>query len=318
MKTFRPGFGDGPEIPKPGQSSPVKNSNGIDPLHIPVQAFTTEADTMPKNTRKQLEYLDDNLTDRDRSILASLADCRFMLTGQIQRLHVTDAASYPAAMKATMRELNKLKAHGLVSTLTRRIGGVRAGSGSFVWHITEAGVRLLNLHHTPNDQRIRYLEPSLPFLKHTLSITETYIRFVEICRTVSKLLLIDFQWEPDSWRPYLHGNKPLQLKPDMFAITRCGEYEDRWFIEMDLATESPQKIIDKCERYRDYYRHGTEQKEFGVFPLVLWIVPDEKRKAVLYEHIRKTYPDGPRMFVIILLDELEALIVAGATPESIC
>ena len=110
----------------------------------------------------------------------------------------------------------------------------------------------------------------------------------------------------------------MQLKPDMFAITRCDDYEDRWFIEIDLATESPQKIIDKCERYRDYYRSGTEQKEFGVFPLVLWIVPDEKRKAALHEHIRKTYPDGPKMFVTSLLDELENLIVAGANPESIC
>lgn len=36
----------------------------------------------------------------------------------------------------------------------------------------------------------------------------------------------------------------------------AGQYEDRWFIEVDLAAESPSKIVAKCKKYHKYYRAG--------------------------------------------------------------
>ena len=65
-----------------------------------------------------------------------------------------------------------------------------------------------------------------------------------------------------------------------------GQYEDRWFIEVDLDTESPNKIIDKCERYHKYYRSGLEQQESGVFPLTVWIVPSAERKKCTFAEYR--------------------------------
>lgn len=49
----------------------------------------------------------------------------------------------------------------------------------------------------------------------------------------------------------------------------AGQYEDRWFIEVDLATESPSKIVAKCEKYHKYYRAGLAQKEAEAFPLTV-------------------------------------------------
>ena len=110
----------------------------------------------------------------------------------------------------------------------------------------------------------------------------------------------------------------LSLKPDLFAITMSGQYEDRWFIEVDLATESPSKVVDKCERYHKYYRSGLEQQEAGVFPLTVWIVPTAERKEKLIKHIREAFDKQPRLFTIITKDELWALVWQGGEGGSLC
>ena len=57
-----------------------------------------------------------------------------------------------------------------------------------------------------------------------------------------------------------------------------GEYELRWFIEVDRASESVPVVVRKCRLYADYYQSGKEQASSGgVFPRVCWIVPDETR-----------------------------------------
>lgn len=117
------------------------------------------------------------------------------------------------------------------------------------------------------------------------------------------------------------GKSVLALDPKndlATSITVSGQYEDRWFIEVDLDTESPNKIIDKCERYHKYYRSGLEQQESGVFPLTVWIVPGAERKEKLITHIRKAFDKQPRLFSVITADELGLLICQGGEGGSLC
>lgn len=99
---------------------------------------------------------------------------------------------------------------------------------------------------------------------------------------------------------------------------KCGEYEDRWFIEIDLATESPATILKKCERYYDYYRTNLEQRKHGVFPAIIWIVPDKARKEVLQTTIAKANQKNTKMFLIIMPDDLEKIIVNGFDSKDLC
>lgn len=217
---------------------------------------------------RQLEELDISLSDRDKQVLKHVQNYRYLMSGQVRRLCFIEAASPQAGLRATNRCLKKLKELGLIDTLSRRIGGVRAGSVSFVWFISHAGERLLRLHGQARSTARRAFEPSPYFLAHTLAVAETSIQLTEISNK-NNIQLSSMQIEPECWREYSEYGSQLSLKPDLYAATVSGEYEDRYFIEVDLDTESAPKVIEKCERYHKYYWSGLEQEENGVFPLTV-------------------------------------------------
>lgn len=269
-------------------------------------------------SRQRLEEAATRLSDRDREILAAAQRYRYLLTGQIQRLYFTGSTTPTAAHRAAARALRRLKELGLLDHLARRIGGVRAGSGGLVWHLTHAGERLLYLENHTLTPTKRFTEPSPYFLAHTLAVTEIAVQLTEFCREQRTLKLAALQPEPECWRTFSEYGAIQSLKPDLFAITASWQYEDRWFIEVDLDTESPNKIIDKCERYHKYYRSGLEQQESGVFPLTVWIVPSAERKEKLITHIRRAFDKQPRLFAVITAGELGSLICQGGEGGSLC
>jgi hypothetical protein len=260
---------------------------------------------------KQLEELETSLSARDKNILRTIQVYRYLTTSQIQRLHVIDAASSSAALRITSRNLKKLKELHLIDTLARRIGGIYSGSGSFVWHLDAAGEHLLRLIDKNARPHKASFEPSAYFLAHTLSVSECFVRLTEICRKKG-MYLTEAQNEPYCWRPYNSAGKIISLKPDLFAITMCDKYEDRWFFEIDLATESPIKVIEKCHRYLQYYRSGFEQVQYRVFPLVVWIAPDAARKSSIELRFKAEFSKQPNIFVVITPDELETMVRMGA------
>ena len=237
----------------------------------------------------------------------------FRSTHHLRRLHFTDSVSELAALRLTNRVLAKLRSYGLISPLARRIGGIRAGSAAFVWTLTPVGARLLALKNNNDAPRKRSYEPSIIFLKHTLALSEVAVRLHEMDRA-HKLSLITTANEPNCWRTYSGaGGAAKTLKPDLFAITASEEYEDNWFLELDRNTEIPSTVIKKCKQYIAYYKTGGEQRKYGVFPYVVWIVPDEKRCGQLAARIAKELPaKDARLFIVTLMDELEALLTSGA------
>lgn len=269
-------------------------------------------------SRQQLEEISEDLSERDWQIITAIQRYRYLLTGQLQRLHFTDAATPSAALRAASRNLKKLRELGLIDHLARRIGGVRAGSGSLIWHLTYAGERLIYLRTQTFTPTKRFFEPSPYFLSHTLAVAEIAISLTELCREPRGPKLTAIQPEPECWRTYSEYGTVLALKPDLFAITVSGQYEDRWFMEVDLDTESPAKIIGKCEKYHKYYRTGLEQQEAEVFPLTVWIVPTVERKQKLMTHIRAAFDKQPKLFAVITKDELKHLIRYGGDGGALC
>jgi len=264
----------------------------------------TDAETAARMSRKQLENMAVDFQGRDRAIMEALENCRYMTTGQVADFGFSDHANQGAAQRAANRTMNRLREMGLTSALDRRIGGVRAGSSSLVWGLTNPGSRLLNLD-SDTPVRKRHFEPSAQFLNHTLGISGLYTQLLG-CAGIT---VVEVQFEPSCWRNY--GS--AILKPDLYAVTSDGVYEDYWFIELDLATEAPSRVADKCGQYEAYYNTGAEQNNIGIFPAVVWIVPDEKRRKTVKNHIAQSRElQHKNLFTVILPDELEALMRKGA------
>lgn len=225
-------------------------------------------------SRHQLAGLRENLTERDVAILETVGSWRLMSTAQLERLFFPSNVQGRdlSAARACRRELARLVDAGLLRRLDRRIGGVRAGSASFVYAMAPAGQRLLR-HGQPR-QRMR--EPSAVFVNHTLAVSELYVLLRE-AEDHAELRLVAVQAEPECWRAIAVTFGGSWLKPDLFVQLTSSGYEYRWFVEVDLGSEHMPAIIRKCRMYDAYYRSGVEQAQHGVSPRVLWVAPDEQR-----------------------------------------
>ena len=224
--------------------------------------------------------LRDRLSERDLRILHQVAELRLMTARQIQLVHfpVAEHGNAAAASRAAQRVVKRLSEQRLLFRLERRIGGVRAGSAGFVLALGPIGQRLL----FGEDRRKRGHEPGLRFIDHSLAVSQLVVDLQLLARAGS-LDLLDLQAEPRAWRDFGSGlSGGRVVRPDLFVALGSREYELRWFIELDRATESLPVIRRKCRLYADYYQSGIEQAEFGVFPRVCWVVPSEDRARALY------------------------------------
>ena len=92
-------------------------------------------------------------------------------------------------------------------------------------------------------------------------------------------------------------------------------YLYNYFVEVDKNSESLARVINKSKQYIRYYNLNIEQKETGVFPLVLWVVPDEKRKLAIEQRIQKELQDYWELFQVITLDDFKDFMAGGITDE---
>ena len=272
--------------------------------------------TSTRISRKELEEVGNRLSDRDKDIIEALRKFRFLTTNQIKRLFFIDSANASASHRAANRALIKLQDYGLIYSLKRRVGGVRAGSASYVWSLSPTGHRLLQILNPDKIENVRKrtAEPSARFLEHVLVVSEAYLQISHLTRENEGFNLLTFDVEPECWRTYLNdGGVPKILKPDTYVVTISGEYEDHCFFEIDLDTESPCRIVKKSTQYCRYYVSGTEQKINDVFPLVVWIAPSQKRAESLRRHINEQIEENQKkLFLIITPDQLKKLLIEGA------
>jgi hypothetical protein len=164
----------------------------------------------------------------------------------------------------------------VLTTLPRRIGGVRTGSQGLVYGVGRAGVRLLAVRGVTG---ARVELPGTLHLSHTLATTELAVRLAEAERA-GDLEVIEVQQEPACWRSFPGaGGTTRTLKPDLFVRLSAGALEDRWMVEVDLGSESGRTLARKAAIYREHYRSGREQHQYGTYPRVLWTAPDGQRVA---------------------------------------
>ncbi|EOH93699.1 replication-relaxation family protein [Enterococcus pallens] len=277
--------------------------------------------TKEQNERISRQYLIDlsaRLDSQNFEILRTIYKFKFMTASQLQRIFFTKSSNNANNLRTCNRRLKKLQSYGVIDCLIHRIGGARAGSRGKVWVISSAGFQLLKLDSDLQlkANRKRLMEPSILFLEHTLTISEAYTKLIELDHQ-KKIELLEVQHEPRCWRTYSEKGVATYLKPDLYVSLALDEYVDHYFLELDRATEPPSKCIVKAKQYIAYANSAVEQRqnENGVFPFVVWIVPNEKRREQLTRYIRYELPKAEMLFRVITMAEFETLI-AGDSEES--
>mgnify|MGYP000918440869 CR=1 FL=1 len=246
-------------------------------------------------------------------LLALVAAHRFATTTQLARLTALEYASSASALRQTQRHLASLAQQRLLTSLERRVGGWQGGSAVTIWAATTRGHRLVAADEgegeVPRRQRPR--EVSTTFLDHLLAITEVRTSIEEAVRqeadTEAAVAL-----EPECWRTALSPSGQVQvLRPDLAVTITSPAYEDRYLMEVDRATENPGRVIATCWRYQEHQAASSQASDGGVFPLVVWLVPTDRRRHRLERAIAHSTGLLRDLFRVIRLDQLPTLIHGG-------
>lgn len=294
MSNYTPGKGLPSALPLGSSgSTPLSqartNSDATRGTNTPA-TMSPESPPVKRRRRVDTELLRDiatSMPDRDREVLNLIDEHRYLTTHHLQAFAFTEHTSDESAARTTRHVLQRLDRLALIRPLGRRIGGVRGGSASRIWQLAPAGARLLR----DDGGSHRTHEPSTRFLAHCLAIADVHLALRDLndIETVSRVRV---QLEPMSWRRFSGpGGEPRWVHPDLAAVASSADFDDRWFIEVDLGTESLPTLLRKCGQYEAYRGSGLEQSEHGAFPLVLWFFSDPERA----DRLRSSILRSPRL-----------------------
>ena len=247
-------------------------------------------------------------------LLALVAAHRFATTTQLARLTAPEYASPASALRQTQRHLASLAQQRLLTSLERRVGGWQGGSAVTVWAATTRGHRLVAAENGEDEEvarRQRPREVSTTFLDHLLAITEVRTSIEEAVRQEADTEAM-VALEPDCWRTALSPSGQVQvLRPDLAVTVTSPAYEDRYLIEVDRATENPGRVIATCWRYQEHQATSAQASDGDIFPLVVWLVPGDRRRHRLERAIAHSTGLLRDLFRVIRLDQLPTLIHGG-------
>lgn len=262
-------------------------------------------------TAGRLELVRASLTEREHELLRELGRLQVATTGQLARLIFAEASPETAARLAR-RHLQRLTRSGLVRRFTDRSRDRRVGAPGHIHALTAAGLRLIGAGRGTGGRQRKSWRPSVPFLAHRLAISELYVRLAEQSRAGGPPIR-EFAAEPDCWRRYTgSAGQALALKPDALVRLGVGDLELSWFVEVDLGTERPATIADKCRSYRSYELAGEEVRRHGVFPGVMFIVPSDGRARAIAGVIARQPAEAKTLFTVATEDEVMSAL---ARPE---
>ena len=256
-------------------------------------------------TSTVLRDLEARLTERDYAVIQRLSALRFLTGSQLTRLCFADSDDAVANARAARRELLRLVRLDVLARLPRRVGGVRAGSAGYVYHLALGGQRLaVSRGWQPERRRRRSFAPGLLFLRHSLRVAELHTRLVEAERS-GRIELLELVAEPSCWRSFDGlGHQRQVLKPDSYVRLGIGAYEDSYFVEVDRGTEGSLAIERQLQRYVDYEASGAEQANAGVVPKTLWTAETTARVAVIEACIARLPSGAAELFTVVRFTQI--------------
>jgi hypothetical protein len=139
---------------------------------------------------------------------------------------------------------------------------------------------------------------------HTLDIVELYVSLTE-CGPKA----LTFRPEPWSYTPV--GG--VELKPDAYVRIQTVSGTYQYFLEVDRGTEYRPQLAAKMRHYVRAFYSGPEGADSddifpeGIFPEVVWIVPDDERLEFVQSVIRR---QKEPLFTVVRFDRAVEKLMA--------
>ena len=92
------------------------------------------------------------------------------------------------------------------------------------------------------------------------------------------------------------------IEPDLYVELDLGDFTRRAWIEVDMDTETPAQLEAKMERYHHAWLGAPEKWE--PWPLVVWVVPNDERRAELESLIQRQPADSRQMYKVCLFEDV--------------
>ena len=254
---------------------------------------------------------------RDLAVLRDVGRLGHASADQLRRLHFTEGSEV-GRRRRSQAALRRLTDDGYLHRLPRRVGGTGSGSAGFVYCLGYRGQRLVFPVLFPGRRARTPEEVGTSFVGHSLAVAELVVALVGAERD-KRCSGLELETEPSCWRDYLglHGAK-RSLRPDLGVRLNAEGRQLVWFVEVDRGTEGLRRIRSKGRQYLEYWRTGQEQQRLGgVFPKVLWSVPDRRRQELLLRTLGELPPPAGEMFVVSTAESSAAVLVGDAAHEEV-
>lgn len=256
-----------------------------------------------------LEY---QLTPIHRAIIETLSIVRVASSNQLERLHFISGNS-GTRRRMCNYALRRMADLGLLVRWRRPNGGIGGGSESFCYALDRPGQLIARPESARRSKHWQYPYPDVTYLPHRLAVTEVYVVAHEA--TAHGFTLKKYEGEPVCWRQ-LAWYTSRTVRPDAYLSLSDGGQTYHWFIEVDMGTEWPKRINEKLNIYYRYYHSGNEQYKLkGVFPKVLFLVPDLARKRQIEAVVSRQPRESQLLFRVELqMDAHRVLQPTRGTP----
>lgn len=226
------------------------------------------------------------LQNRDSEIIAFVSRFRQVTTHQVRDAFFPTHKS-PTQPKVVLKRLVTQRLLKRVDSPRRSIGGQVGGSAQNVYYLDRNGWELAG---RPTKNPPRYTGIKYDWL----AVTDIYL---DVALNMNVL----------SYRTEARGESHVRinhvlLEPDLHIEVDRGRDIIEVFIESDMGTETPAQLEEKMARYHHAWLGAPERWE--PFPYVLWVVPNEKRRAELESLIQKQPAESRGMYLVCLFDEV--------------
>jgi hypothetical protein len=237
-----------------------------------------------------------SLTPREAAVVELVGRFRQMRARQIGEVHFSDTSGTPLK-----RTLARLTDADYLARLERPRGGYGGGSDQYIYQLGRVGWR--EVGRNPRS----YWAPTFSqHTLHTLAIADCYVRLLQAERT-DELKVLTFNPEREARRTV--GS--IELTPDAFmqlGFEDNGANEDySYWLELDRGKEDDGDIIDKLKRYWLAFS-GGKWPDGENFPVVLFVVPDDRRKQQIEACIAGGPDEAADLFEVSLFDEFPAAL----------